>query len=99
MEELGADTHVFFGVAAPAVRADARAEADSDSLLADESTLFAARVDPAARVRSGETVELAVDPEKFYFFDPENGVSLAGPHVTAEADQSASAHSGIDHIV
>ena len=54
VEELGADTHVFFRVDAPRVTAESGREEDDDAtLLAEERTLFTARVDPRTRIRAG----------------------------------------------
>jgi hypothetical protein len=38
----------------------------------------AARVDPRTSARVGQTVRLALDPSRLYFFAPETGVSLLG---------------------
>jgi multiple sugar transport system ATP-binding protein len=77
IEELGADSHVFFRVAAPRVTIESRdPTADDDTILAEHDSLFTARVDPATRARVGETVELVVDPASFHFFDVETGRSL-----------------------
>ena len=77
IEELGSDTHVFFRVAAPKVMIDARnAAADESTLLAEEDSLFTARVDPATTARSGAPLTLAVDPSSFHFFDARTGESL-----------------------
>jgi multiple sugar transport system ATP-binding protein len=80
LEELGADAHIFFEVdAEPVVVEDAQAQAEQGetSLLAEfDRTLFTARVDPRTTARVGETMQLAVDPSRFYFFSPETGESL-----------------------
>jgi multiple sugar transport system ATP-binding protein len=77
IEELGSDTHVFFRVAAPRVTIDTRnAFADETSLLAEEDSLFTARVDPATTARPGAPLQLAVDPASFHFFDVQSGESL-----------------------
>jgi multiple sugar transport system ATP-binding protein len=77
IEELGSDTHVFFRVAAPRVTIDTRnAAADESTLLAEEDSLFTARVDPATTARSGAPLTLAVDPASFHFFDVRTGGSL-----------------------
>ena len=77
IEELGSDTHIFFRVAAPRVTIETRnASADEASLLAEEDSLFTARVDPATRARSGARLRLAVDPASFHFFDVRTGASL-----------------------
>jgi len=86
LEELGADAHVFFNVDARPAGATKAAGADT-SILADEGTLFTARVDPRTSARVGERITLAVDPARFHFFDPESGRSLVG---TAAAEQPTS---------
>jgi multiple sugar transport system ATP-binding protein len=77
IEELGSDTHVFFRVAAPRVTIETRnAFADEAALLAEEDSLFTARVDPATTARPGASLKLAVDPASFHFFDVRSGESL-----------------------
>jgi multiple sugar transport system ATP-binding protein len=77
IEELGSDTHVFFRVAAPRVTIETRnAFADEARLLAEEDSLFTARVDPATTARAGGSLQLAVDPASFHFFDVRSGESL-----------------------
>jgi len=81
IEELGSDAHLFFelpGVKPVVVDEAVRDEEGEDaSLLVDAAdTLFTARVDARSKVRVGETIRLAVDPSRFYFFSPETGESL-----------------------
>jgi hypothetical protein len=38
--------------------------------------LFSARIDPRARTRVGEPLELALDPARLHFFDPDSGATL-----------------------
>jgi multiple sugar transport system ATP-binding protein len=77
LEELGSDAYVFFRVAAPRVAVESRnASEDEASLLAEEDSRFAARVDPATTGRVGAPLELAVDPSNFHFFDLRTGDSL-----------------------
>jgi multiple sugar transport system ATP-binding protein len=77
LEELGSDSHVFFRVAAPRVTTESRDAFDEEaSLLAEDDSLFTARVDPATSGRIGAPLELAVDPASFHFFDVETGESL-----------------------
>jgi multiple sugar transport system ATP-binding protein len=79
VEELGADTHVLFSVAAPRVEAsEVRAAAgDEDTTLAAvEGSLFTARVDPGTSAKPGRPLRLAVDPSRFHYFDPEKGLRL-----------------------
>jgi multiple sugar transport system ATP-binding protein len=77
LEELGSDSHVFFRVAAPRVTFESRDAADEEaSLLAEDDSLFTARVDPATSGRIGAPLELALDPASFHFFDSQTGESL-----------------------
>ena len=79
VEELGADTHVLFSVAAPRVEVTEVREAagDEDTTLATvEGSLFTARVDPATSAKPGAQLRLAVDPSRFHYFDPETGLRL-----------------------
>jgi hypothetical protein len=64
---------------------DLGTETEDASLLATETTLFTARVDPCTRAAQGGTLELAVDPSRFHFFDPSDGRALV-----AEAGEIAS---------
>ena len=78
-EELGSDAYVFFRVAAPRVTVESRDTPDDEGgLLAEEDSLFAARVDPATNARVGAPLQLAVDPASFQFFDVVTGESLLG---------------------
>jgi multiple sugar transport system ATP-binding protein len=81
LEELGSDAHVFFRLdGAKAVVVEEAAETEEDdgsSLLPDETAdLFTARVDARTKARVGDTVRLAVDPSRLYFFSPDTGESL-----------------------
>jgi multiple sugar transport system ATP-binding protein len=78
VEELGADTHVIFAVAAPRVDVSEVREAagDEDSLATLEGSLFTARVDPGTAARQGAPLRLAVDPSRLHYFDPETGLRL-----------------------
>jgi multiple sugar transport system ATP-binding protein len=79
IEELGSDAFVFFELDSERVVVDeaVTAEDEETTLLADRGrSLFAARVDPRTRARPGNTMRLAVDPSRFYFFSPETGESL-----------------------
>ena len=86
LEELGADSHVLFRVDAPRITAEMLESQDEATLLAEPTALFSARVDPKTRARVGETLELAVDPSRFHFFDPETGRSLLQGKTARSAD-------------
>jgi multiple sugar transport system ATP-binding protein len=89
LEELGADSQVFFEVdTEPVVVEEALSdEGDETGLLAEERgrALFAARVDPRTSARVGGTIRLAVDPSRLYFFSPETGESLVTHGAVATA--------------
>jgi multiple sugar transport system ATP-binding protein len=77
LEELGSDAFVFFRVAAPRVTVETRDAPDDEAgLLAEDDSLFTARIDPASAARVGESLELAFDPASFHFFDVQSGESL-----------------------
>jgi multiple sugar transport system ATP-binding protein len=85
LEELGSDAHVFFLVDAPRITAETlEASEEEATLLAMERSLFTARVDARTRARVGGRLRLAVDPQRFYFFDPATGASLLGDDPVAE---------------
>ncbi len=78
-EDLGADMHVVFPVAAPRFAGELAGvvgAAEDEQLLADTRAQFTARVASNARIRAGESLRLAVDPARFYFFEPETGVRI-----------------------
>jgi multiple sugar transport system ATP-binding protein len=77
LEELGSDSYVFFRIAAPRVSIESLGESDDEpSILAEDDSLFTARVDATTKARVGEPLELAVDPAGFHFFDVRSGESL-----------------------
>jgi multiple sugar transport system ATP-binding protein len=83
LEELGSDAFVFFGLDAEGVVVEDALSDDAEdetSLLAAERdrTLFVARVDPRTKAKVGDTLRLAVDPSRFYFFSPDTGETLLG---------------------
>jgi multiple sugar transport system ATP-binding protein len=87
LEELGSDTHVIFPIDAPRVEAEelrAAADHEDEALLADDQSLWNARVASRTEARAGAPLRLAVDPAHLYFFDPETGESLT-PHAAAAA--------------
>jgi multiple sugar transport system ATP-binding protein len=85
VEELGADTHVLFSVAAPRVDVSEVREAagDDDTLGAMGGSLFTARVDPATSARPQAPLRLAVDSSRFHYFDPETGLRLESDRAPA----------------
>jgi multiple sugar transport system ATP-binding protein len=88
LEELGADTHVIFAIDAPRVEAEelrAAADNEEEALIVDDRAVWNARVSTRTQARAGARLRLAIDPERFYFFDPDTGASLAQPAPAAPA--------------
>ena len=77
LEELGADTLACFHVRASRPSIDTGQDTEEASLIATETTLFTARIDPRTSAQPGTTLELAVDPARFHFFDAVDGAALA----------------------
>jgi multiple sugar transport system ATP-binding protein len=80
LEELGSDAYVFFELDAKQVIVEEalsdEEEEDGQLLATSDRKLFAARVDSRTRARVGDTIRLAIDPSRLYFFSPETGESL-----------------------
>jgi multiple sugar transport system ATP-binding protein len=89
VEELGSDLLVFFQVEAPRIPSETAREADDESLLAADQTLFSARLDPRTEARVGRPLQVAVDATQFHFFDPESGASLLAPERSRATDTIA----------
>jgi multiple sugar transport system ATP-binding protein len=92
VEELGSDAHALFPVDAPPISAESlEASAEATFLLPDAQSLFTARIDPRTSGKAGGRLELAVDPERFQFFDPATGDSLleGTPPTTAPVPEFA----------
>jgi multiple sugar transport system ATP-binding protein len=91
VEELGSDAHVVFAVDAPHISAEVlETDAEEAALLADAKSMFTARVDPRTRARVGGRISLALDPSRFYFFEPQTGESLLEPLQPSAGDAEGS---------
>jgi multiple sugar transport system ATP-binding protein len=90
VEELGADTHIMFTVAAPPVDiGEVQAAAGDEHGLVDiEGSLFTARVDPGTAARPGATLRLALDAARIHYFDPGSGLRLETGPVAIKAEQT-----------
>jgi multiple sugar transport system ATP-binding protein len=80
LEQLGSDTYIHFYKDIPPVQTKAIEE-----ILADEGedisalgteTKFIARINPNATIEEGQNINLAVDPSKLHYFDPETGLAI-----------------------
>ncbi|HEY7454325.1 MAG TPA: sn-glycerol-3-phosphate ABC transporter ATP-binding protein UgpC [Thermoleophilaceae bacterium] len=69
VESLGCDLLVHVEVDAPAVSAAEVAAGDANGTVPTMATLTA-RMEPSLKVRAGDRIRLAVDPERLHFFDP-----------------------------
>ena len=79
VEKLGAETHILFAIEAPRVNVDSvRAASDEDEaeLFSEDRAVFTAILGGRRRVAVGDRVELALDPERLYLFDPTSGAGL-----------------------
>ena len=75
VENLGTETHVFFGVNSPPLVLRGQ-EGEEDPLLAADTTKFVARLDPDFLPRVGDRLELLLNPTRVHLFDPSDGRSL-----------------------
>ena len=91
LEEVGADAYVFFEVDAPRITAETLEAEDDGTLLADDKSLFTARVDPRTAARVGEPIELTLHPAGFHFFDPSTGVAMTGRAESSEPSTALAA--------
>ena len=84
-ELLGSEIHVIFAIDAPPVQhasiADARSGEDDDEAipLADNKSMWTARVAARSGITPGAAAVLAVDTSNLQFFDPASGLSIGHP--------------------
>ncbi len=80
LEQLGSDTYIHFYKDINPVQTEAIEE-----ILADEGedisvlgtqTKFIARINPNATIEEGQNINLALNPSKLHFFDPESGLAI-----------------------
>tara|TARA_E500000178_G_scaffold355284_1_gene427353 strand:+ start:623 stop:1798 length:1176 start_codon:yes stop_codon:yes gene_type:complete len=80
LEQLGSDTYVHFykdikPVQTKAIEEILADEGEDISVLGDE-TKFIARINPNSTVEEGQKINLALDPAKLHYFDPETGLAI-----------------------
>ena len=80
LEQLGSDTYIHFYKDIKPVQTEAIEEILADegediSVLGTE-TKFIARINPNATIKEGQSVNLAIDPTKLHYFNPETGLSI-----------------------
>ena len=80
LEQLGSDTYIHFYKDIKPVQTEAIEE-----ILADEGedisvlgtqTKFIARINPNATIEEGKNINLAINPSKLHFFNPETGLAI-----------------------
>jgi multiple sugar transport system ATP-binding protein len=97
LEEVGADAYLFFEVDASRITAETLEAGDEGTLLAGDTSLFAARVDPRTRAQVGKQIQLAVYPTRFHFFDPVTGVAMtSSPAATPDPERPAVLAGGVE---
>jgi multiple sugar transport system ATP-binding protein len=72
-EDLGADTLVHFGLAAPAVGTRDQLE---PRIGDGSSSTFVARLSPRTQARAGATIDLRLDSGALHFFDRQSGEAI-----------------------
>jgi multiple sugar transport system ATP-binding protein len=84
VESLGSDLFAYFHVESEGVQSDQLADVIADRLeetgvqeQREGQEQIVARLDPASRVKRGDTVRLWADTEKLHVFDPEGGERLS----------------------
>ena len=80
LEQLGSDTYVHFYKDIKPVQTEAIEEILADegediSVLGNE-TKFIARINPNSTVEEGQKINLALDPTKLHYFDPDTGLAI-----------------------
>ena len=80
LEQLGSDTYIHFYKDINPVQTEAIEEILADegediSVLGTE-TKFIARINPNASIVEGQNINLAIDPSKLHYFDPETGLAI-----------------------
>ena len=97
LEEVGADAYVFFEVDAHPINAETLEAGVEGTLLAGDTSLFAARVDPRTNARVGERIELTVSATGFHFFDVVTGLAMTSPPATTpDAERSTVLAGGVE---
>ena len=80
LEQLGSDSYVHFYKDIKPVQTEAIEEILADegediSVLGNE-TKFIARINPNSTVEEGQKINLALDPTKLHYFDPDTGLAI-----------------------
>ena len=76
VENLGTETHVFFGIDAAPVGVATHRIADDEQPLVENRSVFVAKLGPDHDIEPGQTFALSVDASKLYLFDATTGDAL-----------------------
>jgi multiple sugar transport system ATP-binding protein len=76
VENLGTESHVFFGVDAQPLGVATHMVTDDAPAIVSEESVFIARLGPDEVVAPGHSLTLSVDTRKLYLFDADSGVTL-----------------------
>ena len=84
-EELGSEVNLMFPIAAPPVHHEvmlakfdkaAKDAVEAEDLTLEGQSMWTARVNPKTAARPGRTIDLAIDPGAFHFFDKDTGNAI-----------------------
>ena len=80
LEQLGSDTYVHFYKDIKPVQTEAieeiLADEGEDITVLGNNTKFIARINPNSTVKEGQKIDLALDPTKLHYFDPDTGLAI-----------------------
>jgi multiple sugar transport system ATP-binding protein len=76
VENLGTESHVFFGVDAPPVGVASHKLVDDEQSIVGDRTVFVAKLPPDHDIEAGQPLPLDADPRKLYLFDATSGDAL-----------------------
>ncbi len=80
LEQLGSDTYIHFFKDIKPVQTEAieeiLADEGEDISVLGSQTKFIARINPNATIEEGQNINLAIDPTKLHYFDPETGLAI-----------------------
>ena len=97
IESLGSDKFIYFtqelGQAANVAELQELARDSGRADTGGDAEIVVARLDPASRIREGETARLWVDVRKLHVFDPATGRNITLGDTAAPAGSAASAAS------
>jgi multiple sugar transport system ATP-binding protein len=95
VESLGSDLYAYFHFESEGVQSEQLADLAEENLgetgaanLREGKEQIIARLDPASRIRRGDTAKLWADTSKLHLFDPETGQRLAQEGAPSDQQQA-----------